>query len=197
MKCISCGAALPEGANFCPGCGARQGFPTSPPPPPLEPEAPVWKGGYSMRNDGFAWLLWILYAAAAVVIAFKWLSLNEAWLRWVYAGAVLLPAVILFAGSVIRRFSIRYRLTTHRLFKEVGIVSRRTTEIELLRVDDLSVSQNVVQRIFNVGLITLSTTDTSDPKLEMKGIQDPVEVKEAIRTHVQKRRGRTVNLESL
>jgi uncharacterized membrane protein YdbT with pleckstrin-like domain len=199
MKCFSCGTALPEGANFCSACGTRQGLPGAPPAAPSipEPEMPVWKGGYSARNDALAWVLWFLFATVAVYAVIRWVNLPEPWMRWMYWGAVLLPAALVLAGSLFRRFSVRYRLTSHRLFKEVGILSRRTTEIELMRVDDLSVSQNVLQRMLDVGLITLRTTDASDPEILMAGILNPHEVKEAIRAHVQKRRGRTLNMEAL
>lgn len=197
MKCTSCGAAVPEGGQFCPACGANQAFPGAPASAPLEPEKPVWSGRYSPLADGGAWVLWSLYAAAAAFAAFRWLTFPEPWTGWVYWGAVLLPAAVIGFRCLIRRISVSYRLTTHRLFTEVGIISRRITEVELLRIDDLSVTQNIVQRIFDVGVVTLQTTDASEPEQSLMGIAHPIEVKEQIRTHVQKRRGRTVNLESL
>jgi uncharacterized membrane protein YdbT with pleckstrin-like domain len=197
MKCISCGAGVPDGAHFCPACGVNQGFPGAPGPALQEPEKPVWKGRYSPLADGGAWILWALFAAVAAYAAFKWLTFPEPWTKWVYWGAVLLPAAVIGLRCLFRRISVSYRLTTHRLFTEIGIISRRITEVELLRVDDLSVTQNIIQRIFDVGVVTLQTTDASEPELKLLGISQPIEVKEQIRTHVQKRRGRTVNLESL
>lgn len=198
MKCFSCGAAVPEGSAFCPKCGTRQGVAgAAAPAPAQEPEAPVLEGRYSPLADGMSWIYWALFAAAAVVVAFKWLTLGQPWMKWVYWGAVLLPAAGIALASLFRRISVRYRLTTHRLFKEVGIISRRISEIELLRVDDLSVSQNIVQRIFDVGVVTLVTSDASDPTLAISGIRNPIQVKEHIRTQVQKRRARTINLETL
>ncbi len=198
MKCFSCAADVPEGGQFCPKCGTRQGLPGTPAPASgQEPENPVWTGRYSPLADALSWILWSLFAAFAIFVAFKWLTLAEPWMRWVYWGAVALPAFILLLMALFRRLSVRYRLTTHRLFKEVGIISRRISEIELMRVDDLSVSQNIVQRIFDVGVVTLLTSDATDPKLEISGIRSPIQVKEHIRTQVQKRRARTLNLETL
>lgn len=199
MKCVSCGSPIPEGGQFCPKCGGRQGPTGIPAPPPSapEPETAVWAGRYSPFADGLSWLLWAIYAAVAVYAALNWLPLTERWQKYVYWGAVLLPAVLIGFTSLVRRISVRYRLTTHRLFKEVGIVSRKISEIELMRVDDLSVSQNIIQRMFDVGVVTLSTSDASDPHLEISGIRHPVEVKEHLRAQVQKRRGRTLNVESL
>jgi len=198
MKCFSCGAEVPDKGLFCPKCGTRQGLPGTPAPPSgQEPEVPIWEGRYSPRADALSWILWGLYAAAALFVAFKWLTLGEPWMRWVYGGAVALPAIGILLTSLFRRISLRYRLTSHRLFKEVGIISRRISEIELMRIDDLSVSQNIVQRIFDVGVVTLLTSDATDPTLEIAGIRHPIEVKEQIRAQVQKRRARTINLETL
>lgn len=197
MKCTSCGAAAPEDAQFCPKCGASQGLPAASPPGPQEPEAPVWRGRYSPMAEGGSWLLWVIYAGVAAFAAIQWLTFPEPWMRWIYGGVVFFPGVVIATRGLIRWISVSYRLTTHRLFREVGIFSRKMTEIELLRIDDLSVSQNIIQRLFDVGVVTLLSSDSSDPKLEIVGIRHPVQVKEHIRTHVQKRRGRTLNMESL
>lgn len=198
MKCFSCAADVPEGGQFCPKCGTRQGLPGTPAPAPgQEPESPVWSGRYSPLADAFSWILWGLFAAAAIVFRLYWGPFSESWMPWVYGGAVALPAIVLGFRSLFRRISVRYRLTTHRLFKEVGIISRRISEIELMRVDDLSVSQNIIQRVLDVGVVTLLTSDATDPKLEISGIRSPIQVKEHIRTQVQKRRARTLNLETL
>jgi len=193
MKCFSCGAAVPEGSAFCPKCGTRQGLPGTPAPAAAqEPETPIWHGRYSPFADALSWLLWALFAGAMAFVAFKYLALSERWMKWVYWGAVFLPAAAIGLTSLLRRISASYRL-----FKEVGIISRKISEIELMRVDDLSVSQNILQRIFDVGVVTLLTSDASDPRLVIAGIRNPVAVKEQIRAQVQKRRARTINMESL
>jgi len=198
MKCVSCPADLPPGSLFCPKCGAKQGAaPIAAPAPGMEAEQPVWKGRFSPFAYGHWVLLWILFAAAAGFAALKWLPISETWMRWVYTGAVLLPAVGILGSALWKRLSVRYRLTNHRLFLEEGILSRKISEIELMRVDDLSVTQNIIERLFDVGEVILITSDATHPRLELAGIRSPVEVKEQIRTNVQRRRSRTLNVESL
>jgi hypothetical protein len=107
MKCTSCAADVPEGGQFCPACGARQGFPGTPDPPlPAEPEVPVWSGRYSSLSDAFSWILWAIFAVLMAFVAFKWLSLSESWMKWTYWGAVLLPAVGIGLTSLFRHFSV-------------------------------------------------------------------------------------------
>jgi len=96
------------------------------------------------------------------------------------------------------KVATRYRLTTHRLFKESGILSRAMNEIELVRVDDVAVRQNIIQRIFNVGVVTvIAPHDQTEPRLELVGIENPIEVKEMIRTHVRLRRKGSLNVENI
>lgn len=118
--------------------------------------------------------------------------------RLVCGVAVGLPLAGLLGGGLWRKASVRYRLTTHRLFREVGVLFRQLNEIELIRVDDVSVRQNLLERIFNVGTITvIAPTDQTEPRLELEGVENPIEVKEEIRRWVRKRRERSLHLESL
>jgi uncharacterized membrane protein YdbT with pleckstrin-like domain len=118
--------------------------------------------------------------------------------KWVVLVAAALPAFALLWSLLAEKVSTRYRLTTHRLFRERGILSRRLDEMELLRVDDVAVRQNLVQRIFNVGVVTvIAPTDKTDSNLELVGIENPIEVKEMIRTQVRKRRDRSLHVESI
>jgi uncharacterized membrane protein YdbT with pleckstrin-like domain len=118
--------------------------------------------------------------------------------KWVVLGAAAIPAALLLWRLMVEKISTRYRLTSYRLFKETGIIARDLNELELLRVDDVAVRQNLIQRIFNVGVITvIAPTDQTEPRLELVGIENPIEVKEMIRSLVRKRRAKSVHFESL
>ncbi len=202
-SCPKCQAPLPSGSAFCNRCGApaMPGAPPAASPPSSEPEQELWKGRYSGKTLGHWWLLWIVELAA---LAYLWFGVLSAEIRggpvakWVVLAAAALPAVSLLWNLLVEKISTRYRLTTHRLFKETGIISRHLNELELLRVDDVAVRQNLIQRIFNVGVITvIAPTDQTEPRLELVGIENPIEVKEMIRTQVRKRRDRSLHVESL
>ncbi len=202
-SCPRCQAPLPAGSAFCNRCGAPT-MPGAPPPAspsPTEPEEELWKGRYSGKTLGHWWFLWVVELAA---LAWIWFGILSPELRagpvakWVVLAAAALPAVSLLWNLLVEKISTRYRLTTHRLFKETGILSRHLNELELLRVDDVAVRQNLIQRIFNVGVITvIAPTDQTEPRLEIVGIENPIEVKEMIRTQVRKRRDRSLHVESL
>lgn len=205
MSCPKCKAEVPGGSTFCNRCGASMtATPAAPamaaPAAVNEPEQDLWKGRYSGRAQGHLWLLWFLEVGALFYFWFYVLDKIRAytWASWVVLGAALIPAFLIGWGVMIRKLGIRYRLTNHRLFREKGILSRHIDEIELIRVDDVSVRQNIIQRLFNVGDITvIAPTDKTEPRLDLVGIQNPIEVKEMIRTHVRRRRERSLHVESL
>ena len=207
MSCPKCSADLPDGSSFCNKCGASIGGAAavapvpSPVPPSQEPEQELWKGRFSGKAHAHRWLLWILWVAALVVAFLKFPpreGISPTLMRYAFLGAALLPLLGILVGTMCLKASVRYRLTTHRLFKETGLLSRDMNEIELVRVDDVSVHQNVIQRIFNVGTITvIAPHDQTEPRLEMVGIENPIEVKEQIRNHVRRRRQGSLNVENL
>jgi uncharacterized membrane protein YdbT with pleckstrin-like domain len=166
----------------------------------MDPEQELWKGRYSAKAQGHLWVFWFLEIP---VLIFVWFKLSEQmrqgpYAKWVFVAAAVVPVLLILWTLMAEKLSTRYRLTTHRLFKETGILSRNLNEIELVRVDDVAVHQNVIQRIFNVGVVTvIAPHDQTEPRLELVGIENPIEVKEMIRNHVRLRRKGSLNVENI
>jgi membrane protein YdbS with pleckstrin-like domain len=206
MSCPKCQAVLPDGSAFCNRCGASVApgvvSPASfqPSPASQEPEKDLWKGRFSGKSQGHLWVVWFLEMPALVYL---WFRLppdlrTGPWARWVFVAAAVVPMVLILWKLAVEKLSTRYRLTNYRLFKETGILSREIIEIELFRVDDVSVRQNLLQRIFNTGVITvIAPHDQIEPRLELVGIESPIEVKEMIRSSVRHRRQGSLNVENL
>jgi uncharacterized membrane protein YdbT with pleckstrin-like domain len=208
MSCPKCNADLPEGSAFCNKCGASLQAAPAPHPlvPPgsvpaaLEPEQELWKGRFSAKAQGHWWVLWFLAMPVLVFLWFKVpLDVRQGPIaKWGFVAAAVVPLLLILWAWMIEKLSTRYRLTTHRLFKETGILSRHLNEIELVRVDDVAVRQNMIQRIFNVGIVTvIAPHDQTEPRLELVGIENPIEVKEMIRNHVRLRRKGSLNVENI
>src|SRR5205814_2198494 len=70
-----------------------------------------------------------------------------------------------------KQMAMRYRLTTHRLLVQRGALNRVEDHILLVDIDDISVAQSVFQRMFNLGTITLLTSDqTTKDRTGGKGV---------------------------
>lgn len=79
----------------------------------------------------------------------------------------------------------RYAVSDDRLFLSTGLLNIRDEEILLYRVRDLSLNRSLGQRIFGVGTIVVTSSDKSQPVLQIKNVKDPAGVKELIHTQVE------------
>lgn len=85
--------------------------------------------------------------AIAVVVSFPHASVVVAYALVVLVGV---PALWLF-GRVTRWVSTSVVVTTARIFERWGVFARRTDEIRLDSVNQLSVHQNLLDRLLHVG----------------------------------------------
>ena len=79
----------------------------------------------------------------------------------------------------------RYGLSEDRLFRSVGFLSIKDSEVLLYRVRDIDTSRNLFQRMCGVGTITVMSSDKSTPSLELKNVKHPMRVKELLHKQVE------------
>jgi len=206
MFCNECGGEIPDGSRFCSKCGAgtdqdspatedafRKVASQSGQP---EVEQTVWQGRPSAKGmAGLGFMLAVIIIALIVVSFVVDSTLVK---KWVIPIAVL--AVFLFGcwKLVVLKYSKRYRLSTQRFFIERGILGRNFDEIELIRVDDVSVKQGLFQRLLQIGDVVVTSTDSSDPTFLISSVAIPQEIKEHIRKYTRQQRDkRALHIESL
>src|SRR5687767_612819 len=78
---------------------------------------------------------------------------------WGLAGVSLIYALMRWVLIKFRR----YEVTTERLRLTTGILTRRTDELELYRVRDVTLVEPIWIRLFDCGNIIVTTNDTSTP----------------------------------
>jgi hypothetical protein len=83
--------------------------------------------------------------------------------------------------SVIDRVTTRYRLTNERLLVIRGFISRRTEEIDLYRVNDVTMKQSVIERAFGLGDVNIENTDATSPQFRLHDIANPERIKDMLR----------------
>ena len=93
----------------------------------------------------------------------------------------------------------KYKVTNERIKITTGVFSRKTEEVELYRVKDISFEQPFFIRIFGLGNIILDTSDKTSPVVEMKAIPGAEDLREKLRKVVadirQKRGVREMDIE--
>ena len=87
---------------------------------------------------------------------------------------------------------ITYELTTQRFRISRGVLSRRTDELELYRVKDTSLTQDLFQRIFGLASVIMTTSDPSNPLVTIYSIasSQATQLREQIRTLTEELRDR-------
>ena len=115
------------------------------------------------------------------------LSASPHWLAGVY---VYLPCFLLFwliapipvaVYEYFRLKNTRYTVSNERIICESGIFSKTVEQVEIYRIRDLVITRSFLERIFDVGSVTVISTDKTASSLELQCIPNVMEVKEHIR----------------
>ena len=82
----------------------------------------------------------------------------------------------------------RYRVDEDRLYVQTGLFRSETNELLLYRVLDVKSTRTLGQKLLGVGTITLMSSDSSNPKLELKNIKDCERVRKFLSSIIEKQR---------
>ena len=134
-------------------------------------EQVIYEGRPSWRSILGFYIAGLLIVAAAAGIAFL---VSGAGLAAVVGGAVLLGLLLI---GWLKRISTRYSITDRRLRIERGIVSRNVEEARVERVQNVTVSQGILQRILQVGTVDFDTaSNRADDTFQFRGIAQPEKI---------------------
>jgi len=179
---------MPADALFCAKCGQRlndsvPGGGVSPATTPMdrlkgrgatpdEPETHLWKGGFSPKAMIGHWILAAVVTVVGIIAGVIF-SVPTAGAVWLFVGLIAVALWLgLFLYYLYLRFGMSYELTSQRIVHKVGILSQTTNRIEVIDVDDVSFHQTFIERLLGVGTIKILSTDTSDPMLVIRGIDE-------------------------
>ncbi|WP_129126960.1 PH domain-containing protein [Geomonas oryzae] len=101
-------------------------------------------------------------------------------------GSFSSPTLLFFAGCMVaviawKRFGIHGRVTSTRIITKFGIFNTRTYEIEIKDIRSINVSQNLLQKIFDLGTLEFATSSGPMKEAALVGIKKPDALKEQIR----------------
>ncbi|MFN8462727.1 MAG: PH domain-containing protein [Anaerolineales bacterium] len=98
--------------------------------------------------------------------------------------AVVLSAIILALEAIIVMFTTEFAITNRRIIAKRGFIRRHTLEMFLHKIESVSVSQNVLQRLLNFGSVTV--TGTGGTRESFRAIIDPVSIRRKINQVIEK-----------
>lgn len=147
----------------------------------------LWQGRPSWRAHLSYFVVWIPAALIPVIIA-GLLRVNDTgtglpYWQWLLISLVLVALVI--AYDFLQRYSTLYVVSNQRLRVRHGILSRKEQTARFERVQNVSISQSLIDRVLKVGAVEFDTagTDQSDSNFNFAGISDPQELVRIVAQH--------------
>jgi membrane protein YdbS with pleckstrin-like domain len=77
-----------------------------------------------------------------------------------------------------------YRITNYRIDYEHGLLFKNMDTLELWHVEDVSLRQSPVDRVFGVGTITIVSSDATNPRLQLRSLPDPRKLLESLKARI-------------
>lgn len=127
------------------------------------PDETIWRGGYSAVDQSGSFMILGLITIGLIA-------------GGIFFPLVLIAIPVLWIIQLIRvwwiKMGVAYELTNRRFIHESGVISRTTDRIEVIDVDDVTIEQGIMDRMFNVGTIKITSSDRTHPELRLHGIKD-------------------------
>lgn len=179
MHCSNCGSYIAPGVRFCSGCGSPASdsevtrIARMPAGMPLQETGPddlertiftvrptliFIKLGYALAVLGAITLVFLL----ALIKAPAYISIPFA------LGLLLLPAYF-----HIKRNMIRYTLTDSKIEIDTGLIARTTRNIPLSKIQDVTVSASIPQRILGFGDLIIDNASEEGGTTVLHNINKP------------------------
>jgi len=96
----------------------------------------------------------------------------------ILAVALLLAAPFYFFKALIQRRTTELAITNRRVIAKVGLIRRKTWEINASKVEGVEVDQSIFGRVFGYGTVTVKGTGGGIAPL--RNIDDPVEFRKHV-----------------
>lgn len=113
----------------------------------------------------------------------------------------LIVPIFIALWTALKLKTTQYKLTTERLRVTDGILSKKTEDLELYRVRDITLEKPFIHRLYSKGNIRLITMDHTTPDALLEAVPEPDELMEMIRKHVEicrdRKRIREIGVESI
>ena len=180
MHCSNCGTYIPPGVRFCSGCGS----------PASDPEATRIarvQSGIPVRSEDqdddlehviftvrptliFIKLGYLLAVIGAIGLVFL-LALTPV---PAYISIPLALALLLIPAYYhLRRNMVRYTLTDSKIEIDTGLIARTTRNIPLSKIQDVTVSASIPQRILGFGDLIVDNASELGGTTVLHNISNP------------------------
>lgn len=184
MRCNNCGASLDPDSRFCKSCGApardseetRIARPQSSVPARYDDDDndDVESVIFTVRPT----LLFVKIGYAAAVIGAILLTILLAMIKfvdipWYISLPIALGLLLIPAYKHLRRNMIRYTLTDSKIEIDYGLIARTTRNIPLVKIQDVTVSASIWQRLLGFGDVVVDNASELGGTTVLHNINTP------------------------
>ena len=178
MTCSSCGAYLTPSVRFCSNCGAPAADPEATRIARLQSSAIELTGDQDLEHTVFTVRPTMLFIKAGYALA----VITGIALVFLLASLgvpasisipVALALLLIPAYYHIRRNMVRYTVTDSKLQIDTGLIARTTKNIPLSKVQDVTVSATIPQRMMGFGDIIIDNASELGGSIVMHNISKP------------------------
>jgi membrane protein YdbS with pleckstrin-like domain len=182
MRCINCGSTLNPNSRFCDQCGAaahdaeetRIARPQSAVPVRHDDHDDAEAVIFHVRPTML--FIKIGYAAAiagAILLTVLLAMVSFVEIPWYYSLPVALGLLLVPAYYHLKRNMIRYTLTDSKIETDYGLIARTTRNIPLAKIQDVTVSASILQRILGFGDVVVDNASEVGGTTILHNINNP------------------------
>jgi uncharacterized membrane protein YdbT with pleckstrin-like domain len=178
MTCSGCGAYVPPSVRFCSNCGAPAADPEATRIARLQSRALEGGGDQDLEHTVFTvrpTMLFIktgyaLAVVSGIALVFVLASLG---VPASISIPIALALLLIPAYYHIRRNMVKYTVTDSKLQIDTGLIARTTKNIPLSKVQDVTVSATIPQRMMGFGDIIIDNASELGGSIVMHNISKP------------------------
>lgn len=179
MHCSNCGSYIPPGVRFCSGCGS----------PANDPEITRLarpQSGMSLEHAGADDMERTIFSVRPTLIFIKLgyllavlggIALVVLLASFQVSPFISIPlglALLLFPAYFhLKRNMIRYTLTDSKMEIDTGLIARTTRNIPLSKIQDVTVSASIPQRVLGFGDLIVDNASEVGGTIVLHNINKP------------------------
>ena len=182
MHCSECGSYLDAGARFCKQCGAPAGDNEETRIARPQKASPIHYGNdddvehiiFTARPTLiFVKLGYLLAVVGAIILTILFAMIPHIEIPWYFSLPVALGLLLIPAYYHLKRNMIRYTVTDSKIEIDYGLIARTTRNIPLSKIQDVTVSASIFQRILGFGDVVIDNASEVGGTTILHNINNP------------------------